>query len=146
MRLVAYKLLGAVVLMPLAVLGLRFTKFEGFFLLFLVGFILSILYWMDLGRVLREVERPTPRQRVLGILFGIPQAVFGLTCVVCGCAIIIWVLYNNLFARSPAYSGGFLTFGMGPVLVLFGAGWVVYAFKRESNVSDERARDASTEN
>jgi hypothetical protein len=130
MRSTTFKLLAAFSLMPIGVLGLRFAGNDLFFVVFLVGFVLSIMFWLDLGRLLRQLENPTPWQRVLGVLFGIPQALFGLVCVAIGSAIVVWVLYNSLVERSTAYSGGFLTFGIGPALVLFGAGWVVYAFKR----------------
>jgi hypothetical protein len=131
MRWAIYKLIAAVALMPMAVLGLRVTRLELFFLVFIVGFVLSILWWMDLGRLLRAIEQPTSLQRVLGILFGIPQALFGLLCIVAGGSMVAWVLWNSVVQQESQYSGGFLTFGIGPMLVLFGAGWVVYAFKRD---------------
>ena len=134
MRSTALKLFAAFSLMPIGVLGLRFTSNEIFFVVFLVGFILSIMFWLDMGRLLRQLEHPSPWQRVLGAMFGIPQALLGLVCVAFGSAIVAWVLYNSFVERSTAYSGGFLTFGMGPALVLFGAGWIVYAFKREPKI------------
>jgi hypothetical protein len=134
MRSTALKLLAAFALIPIAVLGLRFTSNDLFFFVFLVGFVLTIMFWLDLGRLLRQLETPSPWQRVLGVLFGIPQALLGLVCVVFGGAIVVWVLYNSFVERTTTYSGGFLTFGIGPFLVLFGAGWILYAFKREPKI------------
>jgi len=96
---------------------LRYTRLDLFFFVFLLGFILAILWWMDLGRLLRVLENPTWWQRVLGILFGVPQALFGLVCVAAGGSIIVWVIWNSFIEREPEYSGGFLTFGVGPMLV-----------------------------
>lgn len=39
----------------------------------------------------------------------------------CGLAIIGWVIYNSLIRRLPEYTGGFLTFGLGPIMVFFTA-------------------------
>lgn len=113
------------------------TTHEGWltawFLLFIfVGLPFLILAWIDLGSTLRSLDNPSPPQRVLGILFGAPQAVFGITSVFIGLSIVGWVLYNSLIETQPQYSGGFLTLGVGPALVIFGFHWVRAAFKRES--------------
>ena len=117
--------------MILSVVCLRFTHSDFFFLTFIVGFIFSIMFWMDVGGHLRDLENPSRWQRVLGIAFGVPQALLGITSIGIGLAIIGWVLYNSLIERSPEYSGGFLALGIGPLLVAAGAFWVALAFKRD---------------
>ena len=64
------------------------------------------------------------------MLMGVPQALFGTVCLASGLAIICWVLYNSLWHRDPNYTGGWLTFGIAPLLSLFGAGLIMDAFKR----------------
>jgi hypothetical protein len=95
-----------------------------------IGLLLSILYWLDLGRELRANPPANRTLRILGFLMGVPQALFGLLCLVAGVSIIGWVLYNSFWHRDPHYTGGFLTFGIGPLLSLFGIGWLVDAFRR----------------
>ena len=97
----------------------------------MVGFVFSIMYWMDVGGHLRDLENPRKWQRVLGIAFGAPQALLGITSIGIGLAIIGWVLYNSLIERTSDFSGGFLALGIGPLLVSAGAFWVALAFKRD---------------
>ena len=117
-------------MMVFSVLGLRFLDLEVFFLTFILGFILSILYSMDLGQDVRDSENPGLIRRTVGIALGVPQALLGLTSIVLGGAIICWVLYNTFVERLPQYTGGFLTFGIGPALVAVGSVWLFYAFRR----------------
>ncbi len=69
--------------------------------------------------------------RTLGVVMGVPQALLGLISAGVGLSIIGWVLYNTFIERQPQYSGGFLTLGIGPTLVLFGLAWVRSAFRNE---------------
>jgi hypothetical protein len=39
------------------------------------------------------------------------------------------VLYNTLVERQPEYTGGLMTLGVGPALVLFGMTWLRSAFR-----------------
>jgi hypothetical protein len=126
----AIKLSGAIGLMVLSVVCLRFTHNDFFFLSFIVGFIFSIMYWIEVGGHLRDLENPRRWQRLLGFAFGVPQALLGITSIAMGVAIIGWVLYNSLIERTSEYSGGFLTLGIAPMLIAAGAFWVVLAFKR----------------
>lgn len=48
-----------------------------------------------------------------------------------------WVLYNTFIDRQPEYTGGFLTFGIGPILTLFGAFWIREAFTRQGIPDEE---------
>ncbi len=115
--------------MVLSVVGLRIYGSDVFFVVFILGFILSVLYSFDLGRQLRAVDSPNLPQRVLGVVFGLPQAAFGIISICIGLALICWVLYNSFVERLPEYSGGFLTLGIGPLLISGGVGWLVYSFR-----------------
>ena len=95
-----------------------------------VGLVLSILYWFDLGRELRATPPKSKALKVIGLLMGIPQALFGLVCALAGLSIVVWVLYNSFWHRDPNYTGGFMTMGIGPLMFLFGIGLVADAFKR----------------
>lgn len=137
----AIKLVGAISLMVLSVVCLRFTHNDFFFLSFTLGFVFSIMYWMDVGGHLRDLENPSQWQRVLGIAFGVPQALLGATSIGIGLAIIGWVLYNSLIERTSEYSGGFLALGIGPLLISAGAFWLVLAFKRDHSVPANDTED-----
>lgn len=130
MRKIALKLLLSLVAMPLSLLLTGLTHSGWFLLGFVAALPLSILYWMDLGQALRDTADRRPWVRLLGLVMGVPQALFGLACASIGAAIIAWVLYNTFVERQPEYTGGFLSFGIGPLLVLFGAGWLFTAFRR----------------
>lgn len=91
---------------------------------------LSILWWFDLGAGWRQAGAENAWKRLAGRLMGLPQALFGLLCTAIGLALLGWVLYNSFGPRDPAYSGGFLTFGLAPTLVLFGTGLILAAFRR----------------
>lgn len=141
MKRASIKLLASVVFLVALATTIGKTNHEGWltawFLLFIfVGLPIFILAWIDLGKVLRSVERPSYVVRVLGLVFGAPQALFGLVSIVLGVSLIGWVLYNSFIQTQPQYSGGFLTFGIGPALVLFGAYWVRAAF-RKGTVTNE---------
>ncbi|WP_148282970.1 hypothetical protein [Pseudogulbenkiania sp. NH8B] len=99
-------------------------------LLIFVALPIAILAWIDLGRKLRNSPTNSPVLFVVGIVFGLPQALFGSVAVLAGLTIVGWVLYNSLWARLPQYTGGFLTFGVGPALIIFGVAWMRDAFKR----------------
>ena len=141
LKLTAIKLLGAIGLMVLSVVCLRFTHNDFFFLSFIVGFIFSIMYWIDVGGHLRDLEDPRRWQRVLGFAFGVPQAILGITSIAIGVAIIGWVLYNSFVERTAEYSGGFLALGIGPMLIAAGAFWVALAFKRSHTVPANKTED-----
>lgn len=137
MRKTALKLGISLAIMPLSVLLLGLTHNALFFLSLVTGLLFAILFWFDLGRQLRNLTRPSRAEHTLGILMGVPQALFGLICAAIGMAIVLWVLYNTFVERQPRYIGGFMTLGLGPALALFGFGWVVTAFRRGSDGPDE---------
>lgn len=130
MRPIVLKLLSAFAAMVLSVLALRFLAWDVFFFTFLAAMVLAIMYWLDAGSALRAVENPSPVIRALGILMGVPQALLGLACLFTGTVIILWVLYNVFIERQPEFPSIVLGFGVGPGLVTFGLGWLIYAFRR----------------
>lgn len=128
------KLCLAIVLL---IVSFPLLRFDGWFGLGIpVGLLVSILYWFDLGRELRQAPFKNRCQRRLGVMMGVPQALFGILSMFCGLAIILWVLYNTFWYRDPAYSGGFLTFGGGPLLTAFGAGLLMDAFGKSAVPED----------
>lgn len=90
-----------------------------------------ILTWIEMGSALRNAPSSSSALYILGLLFGLPQAFFGLLAFGVGGTIMGWVIYNSLIARQPEYSGGFFTFGVGPSLMFFGIFWIRHAFSRE---------------
>lgn len=130
----AHKLSTAIVVLVASVLLLRVDGWFG--LGAVVALPLSVLYWFDLGRELRASASANRFQRVAGLLMGVPQALFGLLCLVSGISIVVWVLYNSLWGHDPNYTGGFLTFGIGPLLVVAGLGLVLDAFRRSPRRDD----------
>lgn len=114
--------------MPLSVLLLRWTHWDGFFVTFLIALVLSVLYGLNLGQQIRAIRPQRWPLRLLGLLLGGPQALLGLGCIAAGAAIVIWVLYNSFVERLPSYSGTFLSLGIGPVLIWVGYRWLMGAF------------------
>ena len=95
------------------------------------SFIAALMYSLDLAYELREIENPTGFQRLLRFLFAIPQVVLAVSAVLIGLAIAVWVIYNTFVERLPQYSGGFLTFGIAPMMLLVGIGWLYSIFRRK---------------
>lgn len=110
------------------------------FLLFIFGGTpLLILTWVDLGRHLRASKNPTALVRTLAFIFTVPQVLLAIFAIICGITLIGWVMYNSLIKRVPQYSGGFLTFGIGPALTSFGVLWLRQTgFRRPGGSSHER--------
>jgi hypothetical protein len=123
--------------LALLVLSFPLLRLSGWFGLGIpIGLVLSILYWFDLAEELRNAPSSNRTLRTIGLLMGLPQALFGVLCAGVGSVIVIWVLYNTFVERQPQYNGGFLTLGIGPTLILFGLGWLSTAFRRNSDGSD----------
>jgi hypothetical protein len=108
-----------------------------FVLFIFVGLPLFVMSWIDLGKSLREADSPSRFVLTLGMLLGVPQALLGLISMALGTAIVAWVVYNSFIERQPEYSGGFLTFGLGPTLILVGWYWLRQAFARSPELRDE---------
>lgn len=135
------RFIAAVAMFIALCFAIAFTKNESwltawFILLILVALPVFILTWIELGRAIRNAPSPSRKLRILGILFGLPQAFFGLLSLVSGISIIVWVLYNSFVARQPEYTGGFLSFGVGPVLTLFGLYLIRDAFARYNKTTE----------
>ena len=150
LRKVAARLGLVVLLLVILALFISQTQSDGWltlwFLLFIfVGIPLLILSWVDLGRAIRGAQNQTRLLFTLGILFGFPQAVFGILAMICGISIIGWVVYNAFVKRQPEYGGGFLTFGIGPALVVFGWFWLRGAFVRSRHSASGMQPAASDE-
>ena len=99
----------------------------------LIAFILAIMYSIDFVGELRKIEKPTRIQRLLRLLMSVPMALFALTVTLVGLSIAAWVIYNTFFERLPQYTGGFLTFGIAPVMILVGLRWLVSLFRNKSD-------------
>jgi len=123
--------------MVLSVLCLRYTHYDVFFLTFIVAFLFSILYWVDFGSTLRDLENPSMWQRMLGFAFGVPQALLGLTSIAIGLAMVVWVPYRIFVEGASDYVGGFGALGMGLGLISFGVLWVALAFRRSYTPGDD---------
>ena len=108
-----------------------------FVLFIFVGLPVFIMSVMDLGKTLRESQSPSYLVMILGMLLGVPQALLGLVAIALGAAIVVWVLYNTFVERQPEYTGGFLTFGLGPALILVGWYWLRQAFARSPEAGNE---------
>jgi hypothetical protein len=103
----------------------------------LAGLVFSILWWFDFFAELRASPPAGRAGRWLVLLAGLPQAMFGLACLLTGLAIAGWLLWN-LFVRREAefqftsLGGVFLVFG----LVAFGYAWVRSAFTSSDGPSE----------
>lgn len=121
------KALASFILMLASVLLLRI---DGWFGLGLpIGLVLFVLYSFDYAAELDVTGAPTRFQRFARMLLFVPRVIFGLLAVSIGASIALWVLYNTFVKRLPEYSGGYLTFGIAPVLLLYGLAAVRSAFK-----------------
>ncbi len=132
MKWTAVKLALSIAVIPASIVLLAFTGNGWFYLPIILSLPAIVLYWMDFGREVRSACNLGPYARAVGIAFGVPQALFGILAVVLGLGLVAWVLYNSFIERLPQYSGGFLTLGIGPLVVLFGVGCVVDAFRSGS--------------
>jgi hypothetical protein len=129
MRAASLKLGSAFLFLTALAFAIRETNADSWltvwFILFIfVGIPFSILAFFDVGRSLRALPNPARLVRVIGIVCALPQALFALVAIALGVTLVVWVLYNSLVRHVPGYSGGFLTFGIGPALVLIGLGWL----------------------
>ncbi len=129
MRRSAIKLGSACLFLVVLIVFVRLTNDDSWksvwMLLFIfIGTPFLILSIFDLGKSLRAVPDPTWLTRALGIPFSVPQALFAVLTIAIGVSLIGWVIYNSFVRRVAEYSGGFLTFGMGPAMILGGVGWL----------------------
>ncbi len=125
----AWKLGISIASMPLSLLMLRITHSTFFFLTVLAGFIASVVYFFDFGSELRQISNPTRNEKILGILFGVPQALLGLTGVAFGISMILWKLYNVFIVRQPEYTSSFKATAFACFLVIGGAAMLASAFR-----------------
>lgn len=129
----ALKLCAAVMAMPLSIVAAHLIDIHETVevicgMVFALGLACALLYLLELRQALLEIEHPGWPLRALRALIAVPQAIIGLASLCMGLGMIGWVLYNSLVERLPQYSGGFLTFGVSSMLVLFGFGLLRNAF------------------
>jgi len=130
------KKLGITLLMmPGSLVLMRFSGWFG--ICFVLGLVLSILYCLDYAAELRSLENPTKLQNIMLMLLTVPQVLFGIGVLGVGVSIALWVLYNTFIERQPEYTGGFLTFGMAPVFIVFGLGLLVSTIKKRDSENNE---------
>jgi uncharacterized membrane protein len=118
-----------------AMIGFFFMAILSEWLLFLsfFSFIAAVMYSLDVAAELKSVDNPTTLQRALRILFAIPQFILAVLALLIGLSIVVWVLYNTFVERMPQYTGGFLSFGIAPLMLLVGAGWLYSLIRRKSD-------------
>ncbi len=124
-----YKLLIAIAIFITSVLTLRYNGWLGIGAA--ITFPLIILWWIDLGRELRRANSKIKWKYFLGLVMGVPQALLGLLSIVIGLGIIGWVIYNSFWEPDPHFTSSFLSFGIGPALILTGIAFVYDAFKKD---------------
>jgi len=129
------KLLIAILLLPSSILLMRVTGWFG--LLFIMSLICSILFCFDYAGELRLLEHKTKYQKIISGVLLLPQALFGLISFLIGISIALWVLYNTFIETQSEYSGGFLTFGVAPALIIFGLVSLKSIFIKEESCKNE---------
>lgn len=134
----ALKLCAAIMAMPLSIVAAHLIDIHETIevicgVVFALGLACAFLYMLELRQALLEIERHAWPIRALRALIALPQAIAGLASLCMGLGMIGWVLYNSFVERLPQYSGGFLTFGVSSMLVLFGFGLLRNAFSGGSS-------------
>ena len=137
------------VLVTLVLLGhaIGFTEEEGWLTAWLIGFIfvgipLLIVTIGDFAYACRMNPSNPRLLTIIGFILGVPQALFAILTILIGLMIAGWVLYNTFIERQPEYTGGLLTFGMAPMMLLVGAAWLRGVFmrkRRESTAAHKKA-------
>ncbi len=131
MRNAVLKLIAALISVPACMFLTGLTQNGIFMLGSLVGFILSILWIVDLKRQLQAGPAAGTGRRVALAVLAIPQAFLGLTALAIGLAIIGWILYNLLVERQPQFVFQLVALPVPFALVVIGAKWLMGAFGRE---------------
>jgi len=129
------KLIIALLMVLFSLVLMRFNSWFGVGVV--VGLVLAILYTIDYATELRTIENANKLQHFLLVLLTVPQILFGIGIIAIGASIVLWVLYNNFVARQSEYTGGFLTFGMAPIFIVFGIGLLISALKKRDRKSNE---------
>lgn len=135
--------LFAVFMILIPVAGHNANDYVGYviFLEFVVLLpLLVVTGWDALGELNSSAEGSSIVRIAVRLLASVPALVFGLLSLVCGIAIIVWVLYNDFIERRPEFTGTWFTgFGIGPALVVFGTGLLVSIFRTFARVSKSGA-------
>ena len=130
MRNAVLKLIAALISVPACMFLTGITQNGIFMLGSLVGFILSILWIVDLKRQLQAQSAAGTGRRVTLAVLAIPQALLGLTALALGLAIFGWILYNLLVERQPQFVFQLVALPVPFALVVISAKWLKGAFGR----------------
>jgi hypothetical protein len=132
---ISLKFCAAVMVMPLSVVAAHLIDIHETVevicsVVFALGLASGFLYMLELRQALLDIEHAAWPIRIVRALIALPHAVAGLVSLCMGLAMIGWVLYNSFVERLQEYSGGFLTFGVSFMLVVFGFALLRGAFSR----------------
>lgn len=128
-----WRLVGALIALLTLILATRFSQSQDWKGIWMILFIfvatpLFIVSLFDTGAALRGIKNPSFLTKGFGLLLGVPQALFALLAAGIGLSIVGWVLYNTFVQQRPEYTGGFLTFGIAPIVLLYGLSRLHRAF------------------
>lgn len=137
----ASKLILSVLFILILAAAISRTNDDAWLTAWMIGFVflgipVFILCWMELGTELRAIENPGWLLRLLGMLFGVPQLLFGLIALAIGLAITGWVLFNVFIERQPEYTGGY-RLGVAPALIIAAWYWIRAAFSKAEMPEDD---------
>lgn len=116
------KLLIALALIPASLPLIRLSGWFG--LAFPVGLVLSILWGIDYAAELRTRPALAWPQRIAMLLLSSLQALFALLVLACGLGILVWVGWNLLVERHPAFEWRAGSLALAFAMVAGGAGWL----------------------
>lgn len=143
----ANKLILSVLFLLVLAAAISRTDDDAWLTAWMTGFVflgvpIFILCWIEFGTELRAIENPGWLLKLLGMLFGIPQLLFGLVALAIGLAITGWVLFNVFIERQPEYSGGYFSLGVAPALIVVAWYWIRAAFRKAAlHDDDDNHRD-----
>ncbi|MES2355943.1 MAG: hypothetical protein V4568_16390 [Pseudomonadota bacterium] len=83
------------------------------------------LAWLDIGRALRKTSSSNAASYALGVLVGLPQAVFGLVCLIAGVAITVAFFFGPVRGEDSNW----IVFLVGPLLMCVGIWWLRDSFR-----------------
>jgi hypothetical protein len=122
--------------------AIRVTNADGwlslwFLLFFFIGLPLFLVTLFDFGRAFRSRSGRSKLSRTAGFLFGLPQAAFGLVCVVIGVIMSLGIWYKLATEGHLGLGYGWtLVFELGPAtLIWYGVRWMRRAFSRDDSGS-----------
>jgi hypothetical protein len=131
---------GVVLAMGALAFAIAFTHddawLSAWFILFLfVGLPLFLVTLFDLGRNLRSSDKASRAARIAGLALGVPQALFGLLCALCGVALFVAIRYKLTLEGHTGFGYGWTwVFELGPAgLIWYGVVWMRRAFSPDGS-------------